>query len=454
LNSSPNQTFQVDFYSNAAVDASGHGEGALFFNTTQVTTNSSGNATINVTFPMALPAGRVITATATSPSGSTSEFSAVDAAGAGGTLQFALPSFVVLEDLGLMTVTVQRVGGSSGSLSVEYATVDGTAIAGQDYTATSGTLNFANGETTKTFQVPIADDAPTEPDENFTILLKNPSSLEALGMPLSMAITIQDKSTVPQVFTLTDIAIVTEGNTGTTTDVRFDVQLSAATGRTISVNFATADIPPFNGNVEATGGAACGVLGVDYESKSGTITFQPGTALISIPVKVCGDSSAERNEAFGFALTNPVNATLPAQLADALGGILNDDVIQLLLEESGPAPNQAVALDALFNVRDSFPVVTVPEHWANGTDRNTRVALFVRNLQLNPGETNAAVVVRLIGSNNQIFDVPAEDFRASPGTDFMQVTFRLPNNIAAGTAVLTIRSHTRVSNMGTIRIAP
>jgi hypothetical protein len=64
------------------------------------------------------------------------------------------------------------------------------------------------------------------------------------------------------------------------------------------------------------------------------------------------------------------------------------------------------------------------------------------------------VVVRLIGSNNQIFDVPAEDFRAVSGFDFMQVVFRLPNTIPAGTAVVTVRSHGRVSNIGTIRIAP
>ena len=176
--------------------------------------------------------------------------------------------------------------------------------------------------------------------------------------------------------------------------------------------------------------------------------------MITIPVKVCGDSSAERNEQFGFEITNPVNATIPIQLKDALGTIVNDDVIQLLLEESGPGVNQAAALDALILLRDPFGIVTVPEAFANGTDRNTRVALFVRNLQLNPGETSSAVVVRLIGSNNQIFDVPAEDFRAVPGTDFMQATFRLPNNIAPGTAVVTIRSHTRVSNMGTLRIAP
>jgi hypothetical protein len=58
---------------------------------------------------------------------------------------------------------------------------------------------------------------------------------------------------------------------------------------------------------------------------------------------------------------------------------------------------------------------------------NTRVILFARNLQLNPGEPVSAVVVRLIGSNNQIFNVAADDVRTVPNTDFMQVIFRLPD---------------------------
>ena len=74
LNSTPNTTFQIDFYSSAALDPSGNGEGALFFNTTSVTTDGNGDATINVTFPMALEAGRVVTATATDPMGTHRSF--------------------------------------------------------------------------------------------------------------------------------------------------------------------------------------------------------------------------------------------------------------------------------------------------------------------------------------------------------------------------------------------
>ena len=97
----PNTTFNIDFYSNAAVDASGNGEGAQFFGTTSVNTNINGDATINVTFPTGLPSGRVITATATDPNGNTSEFSAADASTATGSVQFSLASIHVLEDIGV-----------------------------------------------------------------------------------------------------------------------------------------------------------------------------------------------------------------------------------------------------------------------------------------------------------------------------------------------------------------
>lgn len=73
----------------------------------------------------------------------------------------------------------------------------------------------------------------------------------------------------------------------------------------------------------------------------------------------------------------------------------------------------------------------MPELFADPQgNRNTRVILFVRNLELNPGENSASVVVRLIGSNNQVFEVFAEDFKPVPNTDLMQVVFRLPTNLA------------------------
>ena len=69
-------------------------------------------------------------------------------------------------------VTLSRP--ASGTVTVDYATSDGTAAAGEDYTATSGTLTFANGESSKTISVPLLDDAVDEGEETFTLTLSNP----------------------------------------------------------------------------------------------------------------------------------------------------------------------------------------------------------------------------------------------------------------------------------------
>ena len=70
-------------------------------------------------------------------------------------------------------ITLNRA--SSGTVTVDYATADGTATAGSDYTATSGTLSFAAGETQKSVSVPVLDDAHDEGSETLTLTLSNPS---------------------------------------------------------------------------------------------------------------------------------------------------------------------------------------------------------------------------------------------------------------------------------------
>jgi hypothetical protein len=73
-----------------------------------------------------------------------------------------------------MSFTVTLAKATPLRVSVAYATADGTATAGSDYTAASGTLVFAPGETSKTVAVPILGDTAYEPDETFTLTLSNP----------------------------------------------------------------------------------------------------------------------------------------------------------------------------------------------------------------------------------------------------------------------------------------
>ncbi len=444
LKSLSNTTFQIDFYSNGSVDPSGNGEGAQFFNTTSVTTDGNGDATINATFPIALPIGRVITATASDPNGNTSEFSAADSTGAAGNVQFTATSMKVIEDVGTLSVIVVRTGGTTGNLSVDYATTEGTAIAGQDFTSTSGTLTFTGGETTKTIQIPIADDATTEFDETFSISLST-ANLEALGAPAKLVVTLQDHDTVPTI-SVTGANVV-EGNAGSTTDALFTISLSAATGRAVSVDFTTV-------NAGALGGSSCNNAGVDYISASGTLSFTPSVSAFSIPVKICGDNNAEGGEGFGVGLLNPVGAAL-AVPSFAFIVIEDDDPLELLLEESGPIAGQVAALDALLALRDPFRVQGIPEWYSTGPDRNTRVAFFVRHLQLNPGGSAADVQVTLLQNSNGVFNfVSAEAVRVIPNSEFTEVVIRLPNTLVPGTYTVQIFLYGQASNTGTIRIAP
>jgi len=109
-----------------------------------------------------------------------------------GKLKLHRAKYNVDEDHGWAGVTVQRVGGSDGKVTVDYCLCDGTAKRGQDYQGHSGTITFADGETSKTIQLRILDDAVAEGTESFTITLKNPAGGATIQQPAKAEIVIRD----------------------------------------------------------------------------------------------------------------------------------------------------------------------------------------------------------------------------------------------------------------------
>jgi hypothetical protein len=107
-----------------------------------------------------------------------------------GTVAFSAPSYTVAQNVGLLTVTVNRADGSR-NVTVGYTTSDGTAIAGTDYTARSGTLTWASGDTAaKTISLPITSTTPNTSDRSFTVALSNPTNTLTLGTPATATVNV------------------------------------------------------------------------------------------------------------------------------------------------------------------------------------------------------------------------------------------------------------------------
>ncbi len=122
-----------------------------------------------------------------------------------GTLQFSSSSYSVTENAGTATITVIRTGGSDGAVGVSYATSNGTAIAPDDYTATSGVVTFADGDMTpKIFNITIINDAQVEGNETVNLALSNPTGGATLGNPNTAVLTINDDDSQPSIPTLSE----------------------------------------------------------------------------------------------------------------------------------------------------------------------------------------------------------------------------------------------------------
>jgi len=205
-----------------------------------------------------------------------------------------------------MTLTVTLSAPATGPVTVGYATTNGTATAGTDYTAKSGTLSFAAGETSKTFQVAIAGDATSEANESFKINLSNPAGAVIADGEAIATITNDDAAPLPTL-SIADASIA-EGNAGTKL-LNLTVTLSRPAAGAVTVGYATADDTARAGS--------------DYTAKSGTLSFAAGETSKTIQVVVRGDTLVEGNEAFGVRLTSPTGATIADGAAVAT--ITNDD---------------------------------------------------------------------------------------------------------------------------------
>ena len=207
LSSVANTVFLIQFFSSPVPDPSGFGQGQTFVGSITITTDASGNANINFNLPGGLTAGEWLTATATKVTnqndGDTSAFSNAFSAQPV-SLSFATASYTVNSTDGSATIDVQRSGNLGVTISVNYATSNGTAISGQDFTAVAGTLvMFPSTATVESFTVPILNNTqPTISPSSVSLILSQPAGGASLGSISAATVTIANQSNQTQRHTL------------------------------------------------------------------------------------------------------------------------------------------------------------------------------------------------------------------------------------------------------------
>ena len=296
--------------------------------------------------------------------------------------------------------TVSLSAASGRAVSVAYATSDGSArTADGDYQARSGTLSFAAGETTKTVTVPVQGDTRDEADETFELGLSDPSN--ATVTTNSATGTITDDDPLPAL-SIAD-ASQAEGDSGTR-DLQFSVQLSAASGRDITVAYATSD------------GTAT-TADSDYNAASGTLTFAAGETQKTIEVSIVGDTRNEADETFEVTLSNPAQATLDQ--ATATGTIQNDEGLPTLsVADVSVAEGHSGTTAMTFTVELSAvsgQTVTADYATVEGTATDGDFVAATGQITIPAGQSTASIEISVQGDRLDEADETFDLVLSNPG---------------------------------------
>ena len=217
---------------------------------------------------------------------------------------------------GVVQFVVALTGATGRTVTVAYATADGTARSPADYQRARGRLTYAPGETRRTVAVPLAEDVLDEPDETFALTLSSAVNAVVAGAEADGTILDDDQ---PPGLSVTGGADIEGG------EVVFGVALAAPSGRTVVAGYATSD-----GTASA---------GEDYEAASGRLTFPPGAVAREIRVALLDDAVDEPEETFALTLSSPENASLTSGSAD--GRIVDNDGPPQLTVSDEEAPEDA-----------------------------------------------------------------------------------------------------------------
>lgn len=296
---------------------------------------------------------------------------------------------------------VTRSGSVSGTGTVQWELIPGDTnpVDANDFngsTLPSGTINFDQGELTKTLAIAVAGDSLNEANENFKLVLKNPSTGSVL-LTSEVAGVIQNDDV--RVSIAADQASKLEGQSGNTS-FTFTVTREGDLTGTDTVNYVVSG----NGTNQAEA--------TDFDGNtfpSGTVSFAAGETSKSITVNISGDSTKENNEGFQVTLNNP---SVGVELGTAVAATTitdDDDQLSLSAQTATVSETDAAGATLTYVVNRTGPTntVTTVDYAVSGNGANpVDGADFIGGtlpsgtLTFNEGETSKTITLNLAGDNN------------------------------------------------------
>jgi outer membrane protein assembly factor BamB len=268
-------------------------------------------------------------------------------------VQFTSSAYSVPENGGSVTVTVFRTNGRSGAMTVDYATGGGTAVAGVNYVTATGTLNYANGETSKTFTVSVMDDGVWTPgNKTVKLNLSHATGSSMFGSPSNAVLTLVDVDG-PGSFQFGSSGYAAGQDVGT-----MSITVTRANGKTgaASVNYATSD------------GTA--VAAVNYTATAGTLNFANNETSKTFSVTILNQAVGESGKTLNVNLSNPTAGATVGSPGTAF----------LRINTPGPFSSCAYNMNISFpgysgsEVLTSFPVLLVFSNRMGGGFNYNQVA--------------------------------------------------------------------------------
>jgi hypothetical protein len=334
-------------------------------------------------------------------------------------IAFALATNTFIETLPFATVNVLRYNNTVGTTTIHYSTTNGTALAGTNYVATSGTLVFGDGSSQAAIIIPLIYDTNVTGNLQFTVGLSNPNPGVQIGSPGVSTVVLQDADAGLS-FTSTNASVLKNAGSLLVT-----VACSNTNVEPVSVNFATADGTATN---HAT-------AGTDYTATSGTLTFSNGVALQTFSVPILNNSIVTGNKVFTISLSNPTGAgrlvppsVQTVTIVDSNSGLRFSSANYTALKTGGPA------VITVYRTGYTDSVVSVNFVATNGTAVNG----------LNFVSTNGTLLFTN-GVTSQVFSVPIINNNTVQPDLTVLLGLSSPGNatlVSPSAAVLTIHDNT------------